>query len=89
MSEEEQTTFEKQYIADEGLFQKLLLLEDDLIDAFVLNDLADRQREKFEKVILASEHLQQKVEFARVLVALAPKVYLAPPSSSAESKKDQ
>lgn len=71
MSEEEQTNFEKRYISDASLFEELLAVEDELIDGFVLNELPDDQREKFERVLLGSEPLRKRVEAVKAIVEIA------------------
>jgi hypothetical protein len=67
LSKEEETRFEEHYFADDAAFEEIGLAEDELIDAYVRGDLSHGDRERFEKSLVNSEGLVERVEFARVL----------------------
>jgi hypothetical protein len=52
-------------ISDDKLAGRLLVVEDDLVDAYVSGELAGETLERFESFYLSSERRRQKVRFAR------------------------
>ncbi|HLG14937.1 MAG TPA: zf-HC2 domain-containing protein [Blastocatellia bacterium] len=71
LSEDEKTRLEQQYFGDDDFFEQLLVVEGELIDAYVRAELSGREREQFEAHILASPVRRQRVEIARALVECA------------------
>lgn len=67
MSDDEQAQFETRYLANDALFEQMLLVKEELIDAYVRNHLDAGTREKFERHFLASPEGQKEVAFARGL----------------------
>lgn len=65
LSQEEEQTFEKSFFADDEVFQDLEITETEVIDAYVANEIEDRQRKHFEEILAASPRLQERVAFAR------------------------
>ena len=62
---------ENRYVADEDLYQELLIAEHDLIDEYVMGDLTDAARRDFEAAYLASERRKRLVDFSRALLQRA------------------
>lgn len=67
LSAEEKLRFEEKYFDDDNLFEEIEIVEDELIDAYVREELAPRDRERFKEVVTASPRLTNRVDFARVL----------------------
>lgn len=68
LSESERGLVEQRYFADDALYTKLLVTEDDLIDSYVQGELPREDRERFERVYGADPRLRQKVEANRELL---------------------
>lgn len=62
---------EVRLLADEDLFQRLLLAEDDLVDAYARGELSPARRSALESRVLASPGSRQRVTLARELAAAA------------------
>ena len=62
---EQQSVFEERLLTDNVLYEELLIVEDELIDAYLLNSLSTVEREGFESHFLATPENSQKVRFAR------------------------
>jgi anti-sigma factor RsiW len=82
LPDEERVQFEDQYANDEECFDQLLAVEDDLIQDYVRNELAPRERRRFEEYFLISPKRRQKVERARVLLQVLQKQKTAAAESS-------
>ena len=67
LPEDKMTDFEKRYFADDELFDHMLLVKHELVDAYVRNHLDAETREKFERHFLATPGGQQEVAFASAL----------------------
>ncbi|MDQ3009440.1 MAG: hypothetical protein M3X11_01860 [Acidobacteriota bacterium] len=67
MTDDEQTQFEMRYLADDTLFDQMLLVKQELIDAYVRDHLDAEAREKFERHFLATPEAQKEVAFAHAL----------------------
>ena len=72
---------ERQYLADSGLFEQLLLVEDDLIDQYARDELTATERMHFERQLLASPGQRERLVNAQVLLAVARAQRSAPVSS--------
>jgi hypothetical protein len=59
--------FEEAYLKDEGLFEQLLAIEDELIEEYLKGDLSSDRAQLFEHHYLASEHSRARVEAVRQL----------------------
>lgn len=68
MSEDERTAFEESFFADENLFERIRVGEDELIESYVRGTLASPEREKFEKSFLATERRRERVRFTRAML---------------------
>ena len=67
VSESERAAIEDGFLAPDDSYQQLLIAEDDLIDAYVRGELPASERELFERWLLASQNLRERVEFAQTL----------------------
>lgn len=72
LSEHDQSQLEEEYFSDDGAFERLCALEDELIDRYVRGKLSGAQRERFEKRFLQSPQQQKRIEFARSLMLRLP-----------------
>ena len=71
LSETETEKFDELSFTDEGFDAALKAAENDLIDAYLNNDLSGADVKKFESVYFATRHRREKVEFARALQTVA------------------
>lgn len=67
LSPEEETRVEESFIADDHKFEELELAEDELIDAYVSNELTPAERRQFETKLLTTTRVAERVSFARIL----------------------
>ena len=75
LSEEEEARLGKLYLSNTIEFEELEIAEEELIDRYVRKELSARNHSQFEKMLLSSPRLRERVEFARILakrVASAP-----------------
>ena len=68
LSDEEQTRLEERCFGDERLSLRLRAVRDDLIDAYVRDELPRRERDRFERHFMASPPRRERVEVARALI---------------------
>jgi hypothetical protein len=64
LPDEEAELYDEQSIADDDLAARLLLVENDLVDAYVRGTLEEDLRQRFESFYLASPRRRDKVRFA-------------------------
>jgi len=89
LSEEQQIQLEKECFADDEAFERLLMVEGELNDAYVRGELSGRDRQLFERSVLGSPRRRQRVEFARAFtrcVSGAPVDPMSGPALSRESR---
>ena len=67
VTDDERAEVEQGYFADDGLFDQLADLENDLVDAYVQGTLTAARRKAFEERFLTSSSGIARVEFARAL----------------------
>jgi hypothetical protein len=67
LSESERAEVEDRFLANDPFFQGILIGEDDLMDAYVRNELPTAERAIFERCCLSTELRRQRIEFARTL----------------------
>jgi hypothetical protein len=68
LPEEVRERLEEAYFADDGLYERLLAVEDELIHAYARGELSQPDRERFESRFLTSGVQRQKVEFVKALL---------------------
>ena len=62
---------EQGFISNDGDFERLEITEDELIDAYVNDELSAQERRQFETRLLTSQRIADRVNFARALALLA------------------
>ena len=72
LSEDEQTWLEDRAFSDRDYMRNIMAVESDLIDEYARGGLSDSERQRFERLFLASAERQRKVEFARALAQVIP-----------------
>jgi hypothetical protein len=68
LGEEERERLEEDYLADDDLYMKLMVAEDELIAAYVQGELSRGDRAKFEQAYLTNPRRRRKVESTRELL---------------------
>jgi anti-sigma factor RsiW len=68
LSEFEQDQLEARYFVDDALFERLLEIEDDLIDRYARGDISDRERLRLERHFLKSPARRTRVRFAEAML---------------------
>jgi hypothetical protein len=67
LSEQEQAAFEERYFRDPQVFNQVLQVESELVDAYARGRLSTETRERFESSYLKHQARRQRVEFAKTL----------------------
>lgn len=67
LSEEEQAALEETYFNDRNVFNQVLQVESELVDAYARGQLSTQMREQFERSYLKHPSRRKRVEFARAL----------------------
>ena len=68
LSAEDRQRLEKEYLADDEVWETLTAVENDLIDSYVRGDLSEEQRRQFEQHFLDSPEKQERLEMAKLLM---------------------
>lgn len=68
MTEEERSVFEEKFVADEDLFSALLVVEDELIEAYTRGFLSEKERTLFEKNFLTTTRRRERVSFTQSML---------------------
>jgi type II secretory pathway pseudopilin PulG len=69
LSEQEQAALEQSYFRDRNVFNEVLKVESDLVDAYARGQLSAEIRERFERSYLNHPARRKRVEFARALTS--------------------
>ncbi|HSL84995.1 MAG TPA: hypothetical protein VLF66_19625 [Thermoanaerobaculia bacterium] len=69
LPKDEVDRIECQLLTETGLFELAETVEDDVIDRYVRRELAPEERRRFERRLLPSERIRERVELARALAA--------------------
>jgi hypothetical protein len=72
---------EEGYFADDSSFEAVELAEDELIDAYVRNELSPDEQRQFKTKLLSSARIKERVNFARTLAEKADSL----PASESEA----
>lgn len=67
LSEPEQAALEERYFRDPQVFNEVLKVESELVDAYARGQLSTEMRERFERSYLKHPARRQRVEFAKAL----------------------
>ena len=84
LSEDEKTRMEEAFFADDSKFEAVELAEDELIDAYVRNELSPEEQRQFKAKLLTSPRLMERADFARALVEKADSLLSAEAEGSIE-----
>ncbi len=68
LSEEEEKAIGHEYLSDSKSSEEFEIAEDELIDRYVRNELPAKDSSRFEKMLLSSSRLRERVDFAKILV---------------------
>ena len=68
LSEEDEETIGLRYLSESQASGELEIAEDELIDRYVRSELSAKDSSRFEKMLLSSPRLRERVEFAKILV---------------------
>ncbi len=79
-SETKRAELEDGFLAQDDFYQELLSAEDELIDAYVRDELPAPERALFERRRLTSPHLRERVKFAAALFQSVSKKTVAAPT---------
>lgn len=69
LPQEEVDRIEARLLSETGLFELAESVEDEIIDLYVRGELAPAERRRFERRLLSSERIAERVAFARALAA--------------------
>ena len=69
LTEAEQEQFEKAYFGDDQLFERFLAVKDELVDSYARDELAGRERERFEQHFMATPSRRDRVNNAREFIS--------------------
>lgn len=67
LDEPQRSGIEEEYFADDHAFEHLLVVENELLDAFAADALPPAERESFQRAFLANPARRERVPFARSL----------------------
>jgi anti-sigma factor RsiW len=68
LPDRQQVEFEERYFADDELFERLLLVEDKLIDKYARGEFSGPERERIEKYFLKSQARRKRLMFVQALM---------------------
>lgn len=85
LSEQEREQLERRLMAEDDLYQQLLVAEDDLVDEYVTSTLPEQDRAKFGRHFLQVPELRQDVRFA---VALRKHALKTAPQATTEGTSE-
>src|SRR5262245_48027158 len=81
VTDEECAAVEQEYLADENALEQIAAAEDDLIEDYLSDTLSRGERDRFERVYLASLDHRVRVETIRRLMTKAAAPAAAPPAA--------
>ena len=67
LEEDRRTQFEERILAEPGIYEELLIAEDELIDQYVAGDLSELERQRFESHFLITAERQANLRFGQQL----------------------
>ena len=78
LSEETRSRFEEGFFDDDELFEQIEIAEDELIDDYLRNELSAADRDYFERTLLRSPRIAERVKIAGALASVASPVLAQP-----------
>jgi hypothetical protein len=82
LPEHEREALEERALADGELFERLLIAEEELVDARVRGELSARDRRRFDASLATSPRLRERLRIARLLAAEADRVAATRPAAA-------
>ncbi|HEX8774713.1 MAG TPA: hypothetical protein VF735_14170 [Pyrinomonadaceae bacterium] len=79
LASDEQQQVEERLLIEDQYFERLLVIEDELIDQYLSDELSRQEREKFNQIFLSTPERYEKLRFAKDL-----KSYLAAATPAAQ-----
>jgi hypothetical protein len=80
LSQTDREDLEGLYISDEDLFGRILIIEDDLIEQYQMNELSDDDRILFQKRHLSTKTQRREIELRKALREVSKKPEPQPPA---------
>lgn len=68
LSDPEREQLEKEYFTNDGAWESLIAVENELIDSYIRGRLSDRQQKQFQQYFLQSPRRRERFEFDRLLM---------------------
>jgi hypothetical protein len=81
LDDRESQELEESFFSDDEIFDALVVVEGDLIEAYLHGELTDEEREQFEQQMEASPERRSRVETVRLLTSEAQSAQFLPPAS--------
>lgn len=72
LPEKERTRLEDEFFVNDASFEELEIAEDELVDAYVREELSAEERQKFRSRLMTSPRIVERVNFARAFAAKPP-----------------
>jgi len=89
LSEQEQAALEEKYFSDPQVFNEVLRIESELVDAYARGQLSTEMRDRFEQSYLKHPARRERVEFARALTTRIDERETSPQSAQRVSWKQR
>lgn len=70
-SPSEREILESEYLADQEVFERMLMAEEELIDGYVRGELSSNERSDFKNGLLKLPDVRERVQFARLLAGVS------------------
>lgn len=87
LSESEQASLEREFFEDPAVFDRLVVAETELVDAYVRHRLSPRLEDRFEQHYLAHVHGRKRVEFADAFAKKLGEIHAAPSTLSSDRRR--
>ena len=87
LSEADARGIEDEYLTNDKAFEEMEVAEDEIIDAYVGNELSREDREGFEKNLITSPRIRKRVEVAKLLALRASQHQLEPVAAPSVAPK--
>lgn len=68
LAEDERQEVSERLLEDSSLYSQLMLAEDELVGAYVRNELSEPQRDRFQRYLMVTPEQRSRVQFWRTLV---------------------
>ena len=68
LPEAEQAELEQRYFTDDALFERLMAVEDELINRYARNESSDEERQRMETYFLMSQARRKRLMFTQALM---------------------